>query len=76
MALNVPASAIQQLEGGNVVFLRRGATTFEVRGVELGNQVRDQVEITSGVGEGEPVVIQGAFHLKSILAGKGLGEDH
>lgn len=76
MALNVPASAIQQLDGKNVVFVRKGATTFEVRGVELGNQVRDQVEIISGAAEGEPLVIQGAFHLKSILAGKGLGEDH
>ncbi len=76
MALNVPASAIQQLDGRNVVFVRKAATTFEVRGVELGNQVREHVEITSGVRDGEPVVIQGAFHLKSILAGKELGEDH
>jgi cobalt-zinc-cadmium efflux system membrane fusion protein len=44
--------------------------------VELGTQVKEQVEIISGLKEGEPVVTQGAFHLKSVLAGKELGEDH
>ncbi|MGH9783292.1 MAG: efflux RND transporter periplasmic adaptor subunit [Terriglobia bacterium] len=76
MAINVPASAIQQLDGKNVVFVRQAPTQFEVRRIEVGNQVRDQVEVTSGLREGEPVAIQGAFHLKSILAGKELGESH
>lgn len=75
-AVNVPTSAIQQLESNNVVFIRTTPTKFEVRTVQLGNQVKEQVEITSGLKEGEPVVIQGAFHLKSVLAGKELGEDH
>jgi membrane fusion protein, heavy metal efflux system len=75
-AVNVPASAIQQLDNKNVVFVRTSQTKFEVRGVELGTQVKEQVEIISGLKEGEPVVTQGAFHLKSVLAGKELGEDH
>ena len=75
-AINVPTSAIQQLEGKNVVFIRTSATVFEVRGVELGNQVGEQVEIINGVKENESVVTQGAFHLKSVLAGKELGEEH
>ena len=76
MALNVPTSAIQQVDGKNVVFVRKGATGFQVREIELGSQVREQLEIKSGIAEGEPVVTQGAFHLKSILAGKELGEGH
>lgn len=75
-AVNVPASAIQQLDDKNVVFIRVAPTRYEVRSVALGTQVKEQVEITSGLKEGEPVVTQGAFHLKSILAGKELGEDH
>jgi len=75
-AMNVPTSAIQQLDNKNVVFVRASQTKFEVRGVELGKQVKEQVEVISGVKDGEPVVTQGAFHLKSILAGKELGEDH
>ncbi len=75
-AVNVPTSAIQQLDNKNVVFIRTAQTKFEVRGVELGKQVKEQMEVISGIKEGEPVVTQGAFHLKSVLAGKELGEDH
>ena len=35
----------------------------------------NQTEIVSGLKPGEPVVTQGAFHLKSILAGSELGEE-
>ena len=51
-AVNVPTSAIQQLDNKNVVFIRKAPTKFEVRGVELGRQVKEQVEIISGVQRG------------------------
>ena len=75
-AVNVPTSSIQQLDKNNVVFVRTTDTKFEVRNVELGTQVKERVEILSGLKDGEPIVTQGAFHLKSVLAGKELGEDH
>uniref|UniRef100_E6PXX7 Putative Heavy metal efflux pump, CzcB family n=1 Tax=mine drainage metagenome TaxID=410659 RepID=E6PXX7_9ZZZZ len=74
-ALAVPASALQEVEGKNVVFIRRSQTQFEKREVEKGVTVNNQTEIVSGLRPGEPVVTQGAFHLKSILAGGELGED-
>jgi cobalt-zinc-cadmium efflux system membrane fusion protein len=74
-ALAVPAAALQQVEGKNVVFVRRSEDTFEKREVEKGVTVKDQVEIVSGLKPGEPIVTQGAFHLKSILAGGELGEE-
>jgi cobalt-zinc-cadmium efflux system membrane fusion protein len=74
-ALAVPASALQEVEGKNVVFIRHSATQFEKREVEKGVTVNNQTEIVSGLKPGEPVVTQGAFHLKSILAGGELGED-
>ena len=74
-ALAVPERALQQVEGKNVVFIRRSATQFEKREVERGVTVNNQTEIVSGLKPGEPVVTQGAFHLKSILAGGELGED-
>jgi cobalt-zinc-cadmium efflux system membrane fusion protein len=43
--------------------------------VERGVTVNQQTEILRGLKQGEPVVTQGAFHLKSILAGGELGED-
>jgi len=74
-AIAVPASALQEVEGKNVVFIRRSQTQFEKREVEKGVTVNNQTEIVSGLKPGEPVVTQGAFHLKSILAGGELGED-
>jgi cobalt-zinc-cadmium efflux system membrane fusion protein len=74
-AIAVPAGALQELEGKNVVFVRRSPTQFEKREVEKGVTVSNQMEIVRGLKPGEPVVTQGAFHLKSILAGSELGED-
>ncbi|MBS1802381.1 MAG: efflux RND transporter periplasmic adaptor subunit [Acidobacteria bacterium] len=74
-AIAVPDSALQQVEGRNVVFIRHSNTQFEKREVEKGVTVGGQTEIISGLKAGEPVVSQGAFHLKSILAGGELGED-
>ena len=74
-AIAVPSSALQQVEGKNVVFIRRSTTQFEKREVEKGVTVDGQTEILGGLKVGDPVVTQGAFHLKSILAGGELGED-
>jgi len=74
-AIAVPSAALQVVEGKNVVFIRRSQTQFEKREVETGVTVNQQTEILRGLKQGEPVVTQGAFHLKSILAGGELGED-
>ena len=74
-AIAVPVSAIQQMEDRTVLFIQKGETSFELRPVKTGNTVNGQLEIVSGLRPGEKVVTQGAFHLKSILAGKDLGEE-
>jgi cobalt-zinc-cadmium efflux system membrane fusion protein len=74
-AIAVPSAALQVVEGKNVVFIRHSQTQFEKREVEKGVTVKQQTEILRGLKQGEPVVTQGAFHLKSILAGGELGED-
>jgi membrane fusion protein, heavy metal efflux system len=74
-AIALPASALQEVEGKNVIFIRHSQTQFEKREVEKGVTVNNMTEIVSGVKQGEPVVTQGAFHLKSILAGGELGEN-
>ena len=74
-ALAVPVSALQQVDEKNVLFIQKGDTSYEMRTVKSGATVSGQVEIVSGVRSGEKVVTQGAFHLKSILVGKDLGED-
>jgi cobalt-zinc-cadmium efflux system membrane fusion protein len=74
-AVAVPQTALQQLESRTVVFVSKGPTVFEARTVKVGNTVQSQTEIIEGLSAGEPIVIQGAFHLKSIVAGKELGEE-
>jgi len=74
-ALAVPSTALQDVEGKNVVFVQHSPTKFEARQVEKGVTVNGQTEIISGLSAGERIVSQGAFHLKSILAGGQLGDD-
>lgn len=74
-ALIVASSALQQLNGKNVVFVRHSATQFEKREVERGVTVNNQTEIVRGLRPGEPVVTVGAFHLKSILAVGEMGDE-
>lgn len=74
-ALAVPSSAFQEVEGKSVVFVQTGPTSFALRPVEKGVTVNGLSEIVRGVRAGDRVVTQGAFHLKSILAGSELGEE-
>ena len=65
----VPATALQRMDDRWVVFLDRGrekgAGRFEVRPVERGRDLGDEVAILSGLAPGEPVVIEGAFVLRA-----------
>jgi cobalt-zinc-cadmium efflux system membrane fusion protein len=74
-ALALPLDAVQRIEGKTVVFVKQDATHFRVRPVQLGRSVGDVVEITRGIAPGDPVVISGAFPLKSALLGKDLAEE-
>jgi cobalt-zinc-cadmium efflux system membrane fusion protein len=66
-ALTLPLEAIQDGLAGKIVFVRRGASEFEVRKVTLGSEQGDMVVLLDGVSEGEPVVTKGAFVLKSEM---------
>jgi cobalt-zinc-cadmium efflux system membrane fusion protein len=72
--LAVPTTAVQQIAGKNVVFVPQSTETFQVREVTVGHVAGGQTEILTGLAERDPVVIQGAYHLKSILMISELGE--
>jgi cobalt-zinc-cadmium efflux system membrane fusion protein len=74
-ALVVPASAIQDLNGISVVFIRKTPTGFEVRPVKAGKTLEEETEIQSGLQEGEQVVSVGSFHLKSVALSGQIGEE-
>lgn len=68
--LLVPRTAVIDLAGKPIVFARHAqgeANMFEVHEVVLGEGAQGKVSILSGLKEGEEVVVEGAFSLKSLV---------
>ena len=63
----VPLTALQNLDGADVVFVPEGKRSFRARRVDVGRRLDSAAEILSGVLSGDPVVVAGAFRLKSEL---------
>lgn len=74
--LIVPEEAIQNIKEETVVFIPEGKEHFEKRAVKTGREASGFVEITAGLQEGENVVGQGSFYLKSELLKGELGHGH
>ena len=78
--LTVPESALQRDlgRGGeeSIVFVPSGEGRFERRHVEVGRRQAGVAEILAGLEEGERVVTEGTFVLKSELARGELGGGH
>ena len=70
--LAVPENAIQRDRDRYFVFVQRDPHTFEARDVRLGDSNGKQVAIVEGLREGEQVVTNGGFILKSELMGEEL----
>lgn len=65
--LSVPEVALQRDQGKTFVFVQRTATEYELREVQVGESNGTHISIVTGLTEGEPVVTEGAFVLKSEL---------
>jgi cobalt-zinc-cadmium efflux system membrane fusion protein len=66
----VPESSVQRERDRRFVFVQRDAQSFEVRDVKLGHSNGDVIKVLDGLKEGETIVTQGAFVLKSELLGE------
>lgn len=64
-ALTVPTDAVLEAGADQVVFVSLGDGRFEPRPVKVGRRTRDEVEITSGLKEGDQVAAGAAFFLDS-----------
>ncbi len=62
--LSIPAAAVLDDGGQQVVFVQAGGETFLRRPVQLGIRDGDNVEVTQGVQPGEYVAVKGAFMVK------------
>ena len=68
--LTVPEAALQRDQNRTFVFVQRNPTQYEVREVQTGESNGTLTTILGGLTEGEAVVTQGAFILKSELLKK------
>lgn len=74
--LAVPRDALIEVAGKTVVFVRGEGGVFELHEVVLGAAGPGLVEVLHGLHEGEPVVVRGAWTLKSLVLKGTFGEDH
>jgi cobalt-zinc-cadmium efflux system membrane fusion protein len=68
--LMVPERAVQRDRDRRFVFVQREPNTFETRDVRLGQSNGQDVKILDGLVEGESIVTNGAFILKSEKFGE------
>jgi len=73
--LVVPLTALQQIDGVDVVFVREGER-YETRAVTLGRRDARQVEITGGLRAGEDVVVAQSYTVKADLEKAGAAHAH
>jgi cobalt-zinc-cadmium efflux system membrane fusion protein len=74
--LVVPRSSVTEVGGKAVVFVRESETEFELHQVTLGREALGRVEVLEGLREGEEVVSDGVFTLKSLVMKDSFGEGH
>ena len=72
-AVVVPSSAVQDVTGTAIVFVKEADDLFEARPVTLGTKRDGRIEITGGLDPEESVVVAGGFALKSQLLVSRLG---
>jgi len=63
--LSVPKTAVITEQGKTFVFVFKGGEQFEKRIVVLGSEGQDLYEIKQGLTEGERVVVEGIYQLRS-----------
>ena len=73
--LFIPETALQDVGGRQMIFVRRSEIAYAPRAVETGRRINGQVEIRSGLSEGDVVVTAGAFVLKSQMLKATLTEE-
>jgi cobalt-zinc-cadmium efflux system membrane fusion protein len=74
-SLVVPLRSVTEINGKPVVFVRHPDDDFELHPVVLGRAALGKIEVLSGLREGEEVVVEGAFTLKSLVLKSTFAED-
>ena len=73
--LVVPLGAVTQIAGRDVVFVQESPEAFEIHPVTLGRSAGGKTEVLAGLRDGEQVVIEGVFSLKSAILKSSFAEE-
>ena len=65
--LQVPPMAVLDFQGETFVFVSTGPESFARRDVKIGRRSDAAYEVLEGIKEGDQVVIEGGFALKSLM---------
>jgi cobalt-zinc-cadmium efflux system membrane fusion protein len=65
--LQIPTTATLDYEGKTFVFVQTADDKFERRDIKIGRRSEQFCEITAGIKEGDQVVTEGGFALKSRM---------
>jgi cobalt-zinc-cadmium efflux system membrane fusion protein len=71
----VPLSALQTMDGKEVVFVREGET-YTARAVKLGARDAGKVEVLDGLTLGEEVVVEQSYVVKADIGKAGASHEH
>lgn len=74
--LVVPRSALTEIAGKTVVFVKHEGDEYETHEVAVGEGAAGKARVLSGLREGEQVVVDGAFTVKSVLLRGTLAGEH
>lgn len=73
--LVVPRAALTEIAGKDVVFVRQSEADFDLHELSLGESAAGKVQVLAGLREGEEVVVDGVFTLKSAVLKHTFAED-
>jgi membrane fusion protein, heavy metal efflux system len=63
-ALIIPVSALMEEQGNLYVYVQTGGESFQKREIRIGASDGENVQVLSGISEGERVVTKGAYQIK------------
>lgn len=78
-ALVIPVLALMEEQGNFYVYVQLGGERFEKREIKIGESDGEQVQVLSGLSDGERVVTKGAYQIKLSSASGALpahGHEH
>ena len=70
----VPEEAIQEINGGSFVFLRRPRNVFEAIPIQIAQHLNGRAQVSAGLRPGDALVVKGSFVVKSEMLKSQIGE--